>query len=120
MPLYEYKCDACGRRFERIQRFSEPPPDSCTLCGGGPVHKLLSSPAIQFKGSGWYITDYARKQDQKGGAKTEGGGSAADGGGKEKPAKAKGDAADKTSAASEKSTSAGTEAKTESREKNRP
>lgn len=61
MPLYEYECDACGRRFEKIQKFSDPVVDVCTLCGKGPVRKLLSSPAIQFKGSGWYITDYAQK-----------------------------------------------------------
>ena len=61
MPLYEYECDACGRRFEVIQKFSDPPVDVCRACGKGPVHKLMSSPAIQFKGSGWYITDYAKK-----------------------------------------------------------
>jgi putative FmdB family regulatory protein len=60
MPLYEYECDACSHRFERIQKFSDPPVETCPSCGGG-VRKLLSSPAIQFKGSGWYITDYARK-----------------------------------------------------------
>jgi putative FmdB family regulatory protein len=60
MPLYEYQCDSCGFRFEVIQRYSDAPVDSCQSCGG-PVRKLLSSPAIQFKGSGWYITDYARK-----------------------------------------------------------
>jgi putative FmdB family regulatory protein len=59
MPLYEYQCDACGHRFERIQKFSDPPIETCPTCGGS-VQKLLSSPAIQFKGSGWYITDYAR------------------------------------------------------------
>jgi putative FmdB family regulatory protein len=61
MPLYEYQCEACAHRFERIQKFSDPPLDVCPNCGKGPVVKLLSSPAIQFKGSGWYITDYARK-----------------------------------------------------------
>jgi putative FmdB family regulatory protein len=60
MPLYEYECEACGHRFEVIRRFSDPPLEECTACGGK-VRKLLSSPAIQFKGSGWYITDYARK-----------------------------------------------------------
>jgi putative FmdB family regulatory protein len=60
MPLYEYQCDACSHRFERIQKFSDPPIDICPTCGGT-VRKLLSSPAIQFKGSGWYITDYAKK-----------------------------------------------------------
>jgi putative FmdB family regulatory protein len=61
MPLYEYECDACGKRFELIQRFSDPAPEACAKCGHGPVRRLLSSPAIQFKGSGWYITDYAKK-----------------------------------------------------------
>jgi putative FmdB family regulatory protein len=60
MPLYEYECENCSHRFERIQKFSDPPVDKCPTCGG-PVRKLLSSPAIQFKGSGWYITDYAKK-----------------------------------------------------------
>ena len=60
MPLYEYECDACGVRFERIQKFSDPPVEKCPTCDGK-VRKLLSSPAIQFKGSGWYITDYAKK-----------------------------------------------------------
>jgi len=61
MPLYEYECEACGTRFEKIRKFSDPPLDVCEKCGKGPVKKLLSSPAIQFKGSGWYITDYAKK-----------------------------------------------------------
>jgi putative FmdB family regulatory protein len=59
MPLYEYQCDACAHRFEVIQKFSDAPIEICPKCGGV-VRKLLSSPAIQFKGSGWYITDYAR------------------------------------------------------------
>lgn len=62
MPLYEYQCDACAHRFEVIQKFSDAPIEVCPKCGGA-VKKLLSSPAIQFKGSGWYITDYARKSD---------------------------------------------------------
>src|SRR6476620_8183462 len=61
MPLYEYECEACGKRFEIIQKFSDAPPDACRVCGKGPVRRLMSSPAIQFKGSGWYITDYAQK-----------------------------------------------------------
>lgn len=60
MPLYEYKCDACGHAFEKIVKFSDPPLDACPKCGGA-VQKLFSSPAIKFKGSGWYITDYAKK-----------------------------------------------------------
>src|SRR5580765_5007992 len=72
MPLYEYRCEACDHRFERIQRFSDELVTVCPSCGSGPVVKLLSSPAIQFKGSGWYITDYAKK-NQSGSAapKTE-------------------------------------------------
>lgn len=79
MPLYEYQCDACAHRFEVIQKFSDSPVDVCPKCGGA-VKKLLSSPAIQFKGTGWYITDYARsgstssgetKSDAKTESKTE-------------------------------------------------
>ena len=71
MPLYEYECEACGQRFERIQKFSDPPVESCPKCSG-PVRKLLSSPAIQFKGSGWYITDYAKKGSSGDGSKAAG------------------------------------------------
>jgi putative FmdB family regulatory protein len=60
MPLYEYQCEKCGHRFERIQRFSDPLVKKCPDCGGR-VERLLSAPALQFKGSGWYVTDYARK-----------------------------------------------------------
>jgi putative FmdB family regulatory protein len=67
MPLYEYQCDACGHRFEAIQKFSDPPLELCPKCGS-PVHKLQSAPAFQFKGSGWYITDYARKDAGSAGA----------------------------------------------------
>ncbi len=61
MPLYEYQCDSCGHRFELIRKFSDPPLEVCPSCGKGPVTKQVSSPAIQFKGSGFYITDYAKK-----------------------------------------------------------
>ena len=66
MPLYEYQCGRCGR-FERIQKFSDPALTVCPTCGE-PVQKLLSAPAIQFKGTGWYITDYARKSGGDGGS----------------------------------------------------
>jgi len=59
--LYEYQCDACGCRFEVIQKFSDSAVETCKACGKGPVRRLPSSPAIQFKGTGWYITDYAQK-----------------------------------------------------------
>jgi putative FmdB family regulatory protein len=61
MPLYEYECEACGQRFEVIQKFSDAPVEACRKCSSGPVRRLVSSPAIQFKGSGWYVTDYAGK-----------------------------------------------------------
>ena len=60
MPLYEYQCSRCGTRIEKIQKFSDRPLTKCEHCGGK-LERLLSSPAIQFKGSGWYVTDYARK-----------------------------------------------------------
>jgi len=60
LPLYEYKCIKCGRRVEKIQKFSDPPLTTCESCKGE-LQRLLSSPAIRFKGSGWYVTDYARK-----------------------------------------------------------
>lgn len=59
MPIYEYKCDGCGDVFEVMQKFSDQPLTVHEKCGG-PVHRLLSAPALQFKGSGWYITDYAK------------------------------------------------------------
>ena len=61
MPLYEYECTKCQHRFEVIQKFSDPPRDECPVCQG-PVKKLLSAPAIQFKGTGWYVTDYGPKK----------------------------------------------------------
>jgi len=76
MPLYEYECEACGHRFEIIQKFSDGPPDVCPKCGKGPLQRLQSSPAFQFKGTGWYVTDYAGKGKGSG-----------DSGGDSKPAK---------------------------------
>jgi putative FmdB family regulatory protein len=70
MPLYEYECDTCGHRFEAIQKFSDPPLDRCPKCDGL-VRKLQSAPAFQFKGSGWYITDYARKDSGAGESKSD-------------------------------------------------
>ena len=60
MPLYEYQCKKCGHRFEKIQKFSDKLIKKCPDCGG-PVEQLISAPAVQFKGSGWYVTDYAKK-----------------------------------------------------------
>jgi len=60
MPLYEYQCKKCGHRFERIQLFSDAMVKKCPECGGK-VEQMISAPAVQFKGSGWYVTDYAKK-----------------------------------------------------------
>ena len=70
MPLYEYRCRKCGAQFENIQKFSDPILTKCKKCGGE-LEQLLSSPAIRFKGSGFYITDYAKKSSDGGEKKTE-------------------------------------------------
>lgn len=74
MPLYEYQCKKCGHRFERIQKFSDKPLTACPECKGK-VEQVLHAPAVQFKGSGWYVTDYARKSSANsssdGGSKAE-------------------------------------------------
>jgi putative FmdB family regulatory protein len=62
VPLYEYQCKKCRHRFEKIQKFSDRPIKKCPECGGT-VERLLHAPAVQFKGSGWYVTDYAGKKD---------------------------------------------------------
>ena len=75
MPLYEFQCESCEHRFEKIQKYTDPVPDACPKCGAANVRKLMSSPAIQFKGTGWYITDYAKKSGtdagKSGGGKSE-------------------------------------------------
>jgi putative FmdB family regulatory protein len=115
MPLYEYECDACGGRFEVIQKsFSSPPPEACEKCGKGPVHRLQSSPAIQFKGSGFYITDYAKKNAPESGfaskGKSEGksDGGKSDGAGEGKTTEAKSDT--KTESAAPKDSSSKSDA----------
>lgn len=62
MPLYEYLCATCGLRSEILQRLADPPASICPECGGA-LRKLVSAPAFQFKGSGWYLTDYAKKSE---------------------------------------------------------
>jgi putative FmdB family regulatory protein len=75
MPLYEYRCHKCGARFEAIQKFSDAPLAEHANCGGE-VERLISAPALQFKGSGWYITDYAKAgAGSKEGSKGESAGS---------------------------------------------
>ena len=108
MPLYEYECDSCAHRFERIQKFSDPLVDVCPKCGST-VRKLISSPAIQFKGSGWYITDYAKKSgnvdsSSSSSSKSEGGDKSGDRSGEktsEKKSEGAGKSSDTSSSASE-------------------
>jgi len=64
MPLYEYECKKCHHRFEKIQKFSDRMVKKCPDCGG-PVEQMISAPAVQFKGSGWYVTDYAKKSSSQ-------------------------------------------------------
>jgi putative FmdB family regulatory protein len=64
VPIYEYECEACHHRFEVIQKISDKPVKKCVLCEGK-VHKLLSAPGLLFKGSGWYVTDYANPERKK-------------------------------------------------------
>ncbi len=71
MPLYEYKCASCGEVFEVLQKFSDEPLATHPACGG-PVERLLSPPAFQFKGTGWYVTDYARKSNGSSGGHSGG------------------------------------------------
>jgi putative FmdB family regulatory protein len=71
MPLYEYQCEKCGHRFEKIQKFSDKMVKKCPECGGR-VEQMISAPAVQFKGSGWYVTDYAKKSEAP--ASSDGGG----------------------------------------------
>jgi len=64
VPLYEYRCKQCGHQFEKIQSFSAPEEKVCPACGGE-VERLISAPAFQFKGAGWYVNDYAAKGNAK-------------------------------------------------------
>lgn len=92
MPLYEYRCQSCGRTREVLQKMSDPPVTVCEHCGGE-MKRMVSAPAVQFKGTGWYVTDYAKKSD--GGSRSGGSadrdkdkdkGAGSDGGSADKPA----------------------------------
>jgi putative FmdB family regulatory protein len=91
VPLYEYRCKQCGHQFEKIQSFSAPEEKVCPVCGGE-VERLISAPAIQFKGSGWYVNDYAAKSNSgaKSSASAESSKSDSASGSGDKPAAASG------------------------------
>ncbi len=74
MPIYEYQCVDCGQRIERLQRLDDPGPEACDACGGR-MERAVSAPAFQFKGTGWYVTDYADRKSagSDGDAKSDGG-----------------------------------------------
>ena len=72
MPIYEYNCQECGHRSEELQDLHAPVLTVCKVCGG-PLKKMISAPAFQFKGTGWYVTDYARKGDSSGSSDSESG-----------------------------------------------
>lgn len=99
MPMYEYRCQDCGELSEVLQRFDDPPLETCPECGGT-VKKLISAPAFQFKGSGWYVTDYARSAadgGSKGADEKDKGAGGAEAGGSE--SRASGDSSKTTDAA---------------------
>lgn len=95
MPLYEYQCTRCSRRIEVIQKFSDKPKTKCPTCSGR-LEKLVSAPAIQFKGTGWYVTDYGGKSGAKGsGSSSSGEGSGGKGGDAGKEGSAAGSGSEK-------------------------
>ena len=97
MPLYEYECKKCGHRFEKIQKFSDRMVKKCPECGGL-VEQMISAPAVQFKGSGWYVTDYAKKGSSAGSS------SSSDSGSKDKSEdKSKSDSSSKDSSSKDSS-----------------
>jgi putative FmdB family regulatory protein len=75
LPLYEYKCVKCGHRFERIENVAASETKKCSKCGAK-ARRMLTAPAIQFKGSGWYVTDYAAKKSESGPSENSGDGAA--------------------------------------------
>ena len=109
MPLYEYECEN-GHRFEQIQKFSDPPLETCPKCGAK-VRKLMSSPAIQFKGTGWYITDYAKKDSGSGKAEKSSSGDSSG------SSESKSDAKEGVKSSETKSTDTKSEPKAESKTK---
>ncbi len=98
MPLYEYECKKCHHRFERIQKFSDPHVKKCPKCGG-PIEQVISAPAVQFKGSGWYVTDYAKKSSTGSASSSSNGDSASS-----KDAKPKSEDSSKTESSSKTDT----------------
>jgi putative FmdB family regulatory protein len=113
MPLYEYECKKCHHRFEKIQKFSDKMVKKCPECGG-PVEQMISAPAVQFKGSGWYVTDYAKKSSSPG---SSGGGDSESKGSKDKKEdKSKSDSAKSDGSKSDGAKSESSKSETSSKE----
>jgi putative FmdB family regulatory protein len=125
VPLYEYQCKQCGHRFEKIQSFSAPEEKVCPACGGE-VERLISAPAIQFKGAGWYVNDYAGRgkapssgadRSKDGGkdvaAKSSEGSSKAEGGKSDSTSKSDSGAASSTSGSNAASAGSGSTSKSD-------
>lgn len=94
MPIYEYRCEACGRTLEALQKLSDEPLKECSACGAEALRRLISAPAFRLKGSGWYETDFKSDKEKKRNlADGAGGAPAGDTGGKAKDDKAQGDKA---------------------------
>jgi putative FmdB family regulatory protein len=102
MPLYEYECKKCHHRFERIQKFSDPHVKKCPKCGG-PIEQVISAPAVQFKGSGWYVTDYAKKSSTGSASSSSNGDSASKKDAKSKDDSAKSESSSKSESSKESS-----------------
>ena len=113
MPLYEYQCTECEATLEAIQAFSAPPLEECPECGRPSLKKLLSAPAFQFKGSGWYVNDYARK-GANGSAEAASNGSSGNGGDSKGEDKGKAASAGSSSESAGKTGGSASSAKSES------
>ena len=116
MPLYEYECKKCHHRFEKIQSFSAPHTKKCPDCGGA-VEQVISAPAVQFKGSGWYVTDYAKKASMPPAGSGDAG-SKGDSGGKSESA-SKSDSDSKSDSSSKSDSNSKSESSSKKEEKSR-
>jgi putative FmdB family regulatory protein len=115
MPLYEYECKKCHHRFEKIQKFSDPHVKKCPKCGG-PIEQVISAPAVQFKGSGWYVTDYAKQSSAPSSSNSSSNGDSSSSSKKENKSKSEDSGKSENSQKSESSTkSEGSSKKSESK-----
>jgi putative FmdB family regulatory protein len=107
MPIYEYRCDQCGHEFEELQRITAPPLETCPVCGHKSVHRLISHSSFILKGSGWYVTDYARKGASSPDSDSSGGSSSSSSSNSKPASGAAGDAKPSSGSSSSGSSSSG-------------